>query len=370
MKKHLAIRIIAVAITLSAATGHAGLFGSKTTREYKALRDKAEEARKAKKPDEQLKQLEAAHQVISSDTNSIYFKESLFNLGSFHADHRLWWEAEPYFRQAVDRARDKHGTNHLETARAMFAHARTLIELHRFAEADREMQQVEYTARWKTGRYSVTVGYCKAVLGQLLVLQGRSADAIPVLEDGLRQMGRMRSFTSVRAVTAGTIDNSLNLPGTRTDVYLPEPEEVVDVLIDYAIALGDVGRDEDAEEALKSARTMLTTRLGHPMPEFFIKYRFSEAAEAAGRQAEAEKHILAAVVAAYQSPGATPRQRQFANFCVLGYYIRQGSNTKASTQESILMSQGLTLDDLDPFNARQMRLRQERLKAHDTDAAP
>jgi tetratricopeptide (TPR) repeat protein len=356
---------IALLTTQLAIPAGAGLFGSKITSEYRRLAAAAEKLAKSGKADDHLKQLNAAHEVIKKEPSSRYFDESLINLGKFHARRGLWWNAEPYLRQAVESATGKHGTNHLSTARAMFIHAQSLMHLYQFEEAAREMTMAEYTARWKTGRYSVTVGYCKAVLGQLLVLTGKPAEAIPILEDSLRQMGRLRSFTSVSAVTSGVINNSLSLPGSSTDVYRPDPEDVVTLLVDYAVALRGVGREAEAEEALAGARTTLSGKLRYPMPDFFIKRRISEAHEAAGNLSLAEKYIYEAVNAAYQSPIATPREKRAANFSALGFHVRQGQNSQASIQEGILIQNGLTLDDLDPFNTRQMRLREERLKARD-----
>ena len=358
--------LLMIALAMLSVDTHAGLFGSKTTRAYKKLRDAAAQAGKAGKPNEQLQQLEAAHKVISADPDSTYFNESLISLGKFHSRHSLWWRAEPYYQQAVERALEKHGTNHLTTARAMFLHAQTLMELYRFEEAARELEKVEYTARWKTGRYSVTVGYCKARIGQLLVLRGEPAAAIPILEDSLRQMGRMRSFTTVSAVTSGVINNSLSGAGSSTAVYLPRADEVATVMIDYAIALRGAGREAEAEEALAGARETLVGKLNYSMPEFFIKRRFSEAAEATGDLARAEHFLYEAVGAAYRSPTATPREQRYANYYALGFHIRHGQDTKATSQETILLNKGLTLDDLDPYFARQSRLRVERSKARRT----
>lgn len=351
---------IAIACLLTATainSTHAGLFGSKTTREYKKLRD---QARKADDPNERIKQLRAAHEVIKKETDSRYYDESLLALGRFYRAHDRFYLAEPHYREAMERAVEKHGTNHLSTARAMFGHAQSLMGLHRFNQAEEELMRVEHTARWKTGRYSITVGYCRAVVGQLKVLQGRHAEAVEWLESSLKQMGRSRSFTSVSGMTQAMVGAGTSMPGVSTDVYRPDPYDVVHVLIDYAIALLGADREADAEEALNSARQVLVEKLRYAMPDYYIKRRFSEAAEAAGDIKQAERYIYEAVTAAYQATGATPRQKQGANFRALGFHIRQGDYTKAGTQEGILMQKGVTLDELDPYNNHQLRLRQER----------
>ena len=322
---HLVLLLIGLLSTLPA---EAGLFTSRTTREYRRLREAAAQAGAAGDQTSQQKHLEAALERISRRPGNPFRKEALLALGRFHLVRGEPWTAATYLQQAGSKT-------------ARFLQARALMALYRFDEADRLLTWVD---RLNPGSAPATV-----LRGRLRLQQNKPAEALALLEAGL-----------------GRLDGQKTAPSGETSGELPRPtaEELVGVIIDRAIALQSLNREEEAEATLADARKRLA-HLKHPMPEYFVLRHASEQAEAMGDLSRAHRLLYQAATAAYRNRTARPEQRREANFSVLGFHIRQGQNTPASTQESILMQQGLTLDDLDPFNDRQIRLREERLLARD-----
>lgn len=275
-----------------------------------------------------------------------YLEESLSDLGRFWAQLGYWHAAEPYYRKRLNNVQARRGTNHIETAYALFSHGQALQHFYRFKSAEDALLRAEYTARWKLGRYSVGAGYAKALLGRLYLRMDRNEEAAKFLSQGLKQMGTFKRTTRYYN------DGFSSRRQERQSVFQPKSEDAANVLVDYAQALQRLGRNTEAETMLTKVRTILSTKLKYPLPNYFIQRRFGLASEATGDITTAEKFFYTAAQAAYSNPAASDRQKLKANMMLFAFHIRHDQQVKATAQESILFLKKASDDAMDAVISR------------------
>jgi tetratricopeptide (TPR) repeat protein len=334
--------LIALHFGIATPSGNAGLFSSKETREYSKHRDAAYAALKKQQSASALKSFLAGHAVLQAvEKKDRYFEESLKNLGSFYARRGVWYQAEPYFRERLKRVEARRGTNHMETAVALFSHGQSLQQLYRYKSAETELRRAEHTARWKLGRHSVSAGYCKALLGRLYLCMNRNEEAAEYLGQGLTQMGKFKRTTRF-------VDDGISHRRQEKDsVFHPDHEDGVAVRIDYATALIRLGRPTEAAVPLAEARTLLVGKLKYALPDYYIQRQLGRAAEAIGDLAGAEKLYYEAAASTHANAAATEQQKIDANKMLFGFHIRHGQESKASSQEGILFLKRVPDNEMD-----------------------
>lgn len=346
-------RLTIVLLTaLIAGSAQAGLFGpSKETKTYKKYRDIARKA--MADGDYQVAQtnfLTAHAALVKKGFKNMYFKESLVDLASFYTRGGKPYLSEPYLVTLRDYYVERRGTNHLDTGRAYYLIGQVQGHLYKFKEAEDSLKRAEHITRWKIGRYSVSAGYAKAMLGQLYVSMKRDEEAIQHLEAGLKQMGQHRTKTRyVREFGSYTRVE-------RQSFYRPDPEDVVDVLIDYGVALTALGRSLEASEALKQAHEQLRAAYPNASTQYHVLREVARTFEARGDLPEAEQHYYKAAEALWGNDKLSKREKLLGHEMVLEFHVRQGQDSKAETQEAILFEAGVSEDYLHALNVRSEQL--------------
>ena len=354
--------LIVVSTLLFASTTHAGLFGSKTTREYRSLRDAGKQALKKGQQGVAMQKFLAAYEVVKNDKDGRYYAESLDNVGTLLLTLEMWAVAEPILRERYDLVVKKRGTNHLDTAGAAVDLGIALLGVHRFDEAFQRLSAADHTVRWKAGRYSPVVGYTKALMADALLLAEREEEAIPLFEQAFTQSGRTRHRTFI--FDAGT-DTARAASGT----FTPDPRMVAALQLDYAIALGRMGRYEEEEENVQAAQKLLVERVRHPLPDLVIAHAYARAAEAIRDRENALRHLREAEAAENSPAGLALGIKGMGAKEIYGFHVRQRDTISANAQKQVLLKSGVSEAEVSAIEAQNMRLANVRAIGRSVEAA-
>ncbi len=238
-------------IAVSPTTTEAALFGGKSSRKYRQLRD---EGKKALEHYNFLQAEASFRGALTEATpwgekNSNY-GESLENLvGTLTFLHRNR-DAEPFAELLVKAHLQRHGDKSIQYASALYQHGKVLVQLGKPARAEGMLNRSHEIAINKQGVFSPSAGYAKIGLAQLRVTQNRLSDAEKYYEDALKLMGEYR--TRLRGVSGGAAVYKFN----------PKTRDVVYASLQQLWVLQQLGKLDKADESLKKLTKFVESKLG------------------------------------------------------------------------------------------------------------
>ncbi len=156
-------------------------------------------------------------------------------------------------------------------------------------------------------------------LATLYTLTGRTKKALATFEQGLKQMGRTRRYSTIK-FRGGAME--VKLRG-----FIPDFDDVATALARYSAALKIDGHILEDQNVFNEARELWTKKLRDPYSEFYLNRSSGNIFDRMNETSKAEKAFIKVRDSVANSSDAQMKRRAYAY--LFNFYVRNGMNSKA-----------------------------------------